>query len=436
MERPAIDPPTTSAALRRWLLDDARRLPSTGPLVEGLATTLVALGLPIDRVNFSVITLHPEMVGLAFQWRPGEPLRELNLPHGELSLPRYLNSPLPLVQATRAAVRLRLAPGPAGEPADLRFAICEELAASGHTDYVALPLELGPDTVAILSLASRAEGGLTEPELAVLHEMLPIVSLLVDAHESRRLATTLLATWLGPRSAERVLRGRVQRGDVETIRCALWYADLRGFTAATARMTPVQTIEHVDAAFEVMVEQVHARGGEVLKFVGDAMLAIFPVDDAHPPDAACRDALDAAWAVQAGLATVTHARTAASLPPIEARVGLHIGEVQYGNVGGVGRLDFTVIGHAVNVVARIEGLCDPLGHSVLASDAFADQLPLEWVDRGQHAVKGVPEPVGVRTTTRPARVDPPAHRAAGHEPPAQPYRTANPPSTSTTIPLR
>jgi adenylate cyclase len=429
MDRPPIDPSATSAALRRWLLDDARRLPSTGPLVEGLATRLVALGLPIDRVNFSVITLHPEMVGLAFQWRPGEPLRELNLPHGELSLPRYLNSPLPLVQATRAAVRLRLAPGPADQPADLRFAICEDLAASGHTDYVALPLELGPDTVAILSLASRAPGGLTEPELAVLHEMLPIVSLLVDAHESRRLATTLLATWLGPRSAERVLRGKVQRGDVETIRCALWYADLRGFTAATARMTPVQTIEHVDAAFEVMVEQVHARGGEVLKFVGDAMLAIFPVDDAHPPDRACRDALDAAWAVQAGLAAVSDVRTAANLPPIEARVGLHIGEVQYGNVGGVGRLDFTVIGHAVNVVARIEGLCDTLGHSVLASRAFADQVPLTWVDRGQHAVKGVPEPVGVRTTPRPDRDAPPPRVD-------QPYRTASPPSTSTTMPLR
>jgi class 3 adenylate cyclase len=212
---------------------------------------------------------------------------------------------------------------------------------------------------------------------------------------ARAALTALLEAYLGRRSAARVLAGALRRGTGETIRAALLYADLRNFTALSEETDPAEMIAALDAWFDRLAGAVHAFGGEVLKFIGDGLLAIFPVTDT--PAEACDAALRAVTAARAGMDHLDDARRAQGRPPLPFGAALHLGEMLWGNIGAVNRLDFTAIGPAVNLVSRLEGLCRPLGRSVLVSGAFAAETATPLLSLGEHRLRGIAAPCAVST---------------------------------------
>ncbi len=204
---------------------------------------------------------------------------------------------------------------------------------------------------------------------------------------------TLLRTYLGRDAGDRVFRGQVKRGDGQELRAVIWFSDLRGFTRLSATLDRAVLLDLLNACFELAVTTIEAHGGQVLKFMGDGLLGVFPVGD--DPTPACHAARAAADAFQEGLGALRIQREAKGLPAPEVGVGLHLGEVTYGNIGAPGRLDFTVIGADVNLAARIEGLCGQLGEPVLSSDAVARHDVTAWEPVGTHRVKGVEAAVRV-----------------------------------------
>ncbi|OHV78514.1 adenylate/guanylate cyclase domain-containing protein [Ensifer sp. LCM 4579] len=217
----------------------------------------------------------------------------------------------------------------------------------------------------------------------------------LTALTERAALTALLEAYLGKRSAARVQAGALNRGTGEMIRAALLYADMRNFTARSEASEPAAMIADLDAWFDRVAGAIHAFGGEVLKFIGDGVLAIFPVT--HGPAEACEAALRAVVAARAGMAHLDERRQAQGLPPLPYGTALHLGDILWGNIGAVDRLDFTAIGPAVNLVSRLEGLCRPLGRSVLISGAVAAETATPLLPLGEHALRGISTPCAVFT---------------------------------------
>jgi adenylate cyclase len=277
--------------------------------------------------------------------------------------------------------------------------VLEELAGAGGTDYFAQIVRFGPEgdasrgTGIAYSFTTDCREGFSEDDLTLLRAVLPALSLAIMAHAGHTIASGLLEAYLGGDAGRRVHAGAVERGSVESIRAALWFADMRGFTKLADGTAGLEVIELLDDVFEALAAPLRSRGGQVLKFMGDGMLAIFPLLTETQAET-CRVAIKAAREAMHELDRINRVRAAAGKPIAEVDLALHIGEVLYGNVGAADRLDFTVIGPAVNEAARIETLCEPLGRKVLVSAEFAATAgscnglqPL-----GHHRLRGVREP--------------------------------------------
>jgi adenylate cyclase len=249
-----------------------------------------------------------------------------------------------------------------------------------------MPLTFSDGRIHALTLATDAPAGFDVESLGHLHELLPLLSRLVEVHALRHTARVLLDTYLGAHTGARVLDGLIRRGDGEVIPAVVWWADLRGSTALAERLSRQEYLWLLNRFFECTAGSVVERGGEVLKFIGDAVLAIFPLKG--QPDAG-RRALDAVNEALRRIAQLNAERDMGGADPVDAAIALHQGEVSYGNIGIPGRLDFTVTGPAVNEVARLEGLSKQLGQRVVASDAFARLVPGSLVSLGRHPLRGV-----------------------------------------------
>jgi adenylate cyclase len=238
-----------------------------------------------------------------------------------------------------------------------------------------------------LSLATQRPGGFAPHELKLFEAMIPPVAFNLEVQSLRRTARTLLDTYVGKQSGGRVLEGQIRRGTGETIRAVIWLCDLRGFTNLSEALSREVLIDLLNCYFGPMCDAVASEGGEILKFIGDAMLAIFPIGE----DAArtCKAALIAAERAQAALAEENERRRGAGLPRIEYGLALHLGDVIYGNIGSDTRLDFTVIGPAVNLTARIESMCRPLGRQLLLSSDFVKAGGTHAHSVGTFSLKGV-----------------------------------------------
>jgi adenylate cyclase len=234
----------------------------------------------------------------------------------------------------------------------------------------------------------------TEAESGLLDQVARFAAAPLGVLAARSTLATLLETYLGKRSAKQVLAGRLRREAGETIRAVLLYADLRGFTELSEATAPEAVVAALDAWFDRIAGAVHVFGGEVLKFIGDGILAIFPLGD-RPPSAACEAALRAVAAARAGMAHLDRQRAEQGLPALPFGMALHLGEMLWGNIGTADRLDFTAIGQAVNLVSRLEGLCRPLGHNVLVSGAFAGETSTTMIPLGEHALRGIAAPCAV-----------------------------------------
>jgi adenylate cyclase len=385
-----------------WAVREGLKGASAYDLFDGYCQRLVIDKVPLWRAHASMETLHPQWSGYGYVWR-----RDLNAiqpeqyTHDTMSGPDWLESPIyHLVSRARAGehnptLRRRLEAGP--EQRD--FPLLQQFFAAGATDYFAHLFMFGTDgdrsqgTGIACTFAADRKGGFNDDDIALLQATLPALSLAMKADAGHVIAAALLRTYLGEETGRRVHAGAIHRGSVETIHAVLWYADIRGFTPASDAAPGPVIVEMLNAVFEVLAAALRECGGEVLKFLGDGMLATLPFAEADRA-AACQRALDAAVAAVRGLATLNATREAAGLHPIIVDLALHVGDVLYGNVGAADRLDFTVIGPAVNEVARMEALCEPLGRPVLVSAEFA--AALEDADGrlqsiGRYELRGVKE---------------------------------------------
>ncbi len=370
-----------------WLLTEGRRITDGATFFARLCERLLAAGLPLCRATVGVRVLHPQLIAVGLVWRRGAEVERIDRAHGVEQTSAYLDSPVRVLYEGAAGLRRRLdLPNP-----QLDFPILEELRAEGVTDYVAMAMPDMEGRPAAVTWASDRPGGFTTADLTLLWEILPILSLVVEVHKVRRLAGNLLDFYLGHQTGQRVLQGVVKRGELETIHAALWYCDLRGFTAMSDTLPFVELIELLNAYFEAVSEPVMARGGEVLKFIGDAMLAIFPLDPERDGDGV-RLALEAAEEALRNVERINEVRAAEGKRVFRLGIALHVGDVGYGNIGAPTRLDFTVIGQAVNKVVRIEALSKALDRPLLVSSDFARRAPYPLVSLGFHALRGIAEP--------------------------------------------
>jgi adenylate cyclase len=390
---PGAKPPVSADPIAAWLIEHGGNAIESRELLDQLCQRLTDRGLRLLRVVIGLPTLHPQIVTRSLTWQRGRGVQEASRDHDVMQSPTYLESPVALIHQGAAAIRRRL-----GRPeTELDFPILGELRAAGVTDYLILPLRFTRGRASFVSWATDAPEGFAQDELRLLDGLTPLLALRFEIESRRAMMNDLLATYLGAEAARKVIAGAVRRGSGELVRAAIWYCDLRGFTRMADRTPPAAMIALLDGYFDCVATPVQERGGEVLKFIGDGMLAIFRCQGASE-DAACAKALAAAVEALSRLDALNQERARAAAPPLAIGIALHLGEVMYGNVGAANRLDFTVIGAAVNLVARLESRCAALGQNLLATRAFAQLCPGgSLVSLGSHRLRDVTEPVEIFT---------------------------------------
>ena len=369
-----------------WLVDGAPPAREPQDLVAELCQRLVAAGLPLHRVAVFVRTLHPSVMGRRLLWKPEAGVEITEAPYDFLATDTFQKSPLLAVIRTGRAIRRRLADPDC--PRD--FVILAELAAGGATDYLIDPLDFVDGQVHAVAWTTTRADGFADDDLAALAAIRAPLARLVEIHGLRRVMATLLSTYAARGAGQRILQGRIRRGDLERIRAVLLVSDLRGFTTLSNQLPGEQVIALLNGYFDGLVPAIEGQGGEVLKFMGDGLLAIFPV--AADPAAACAAALAATEAARAALAAGNAVRLEAGEAELHNGMALHLGEVLYGNVGSAARLDFTTIGPGVNLTARLETLARDLGRDLVLSAAFAAASPSPVTSLGRFELRGFGEP--------------------------------------------
>ena len=375
------------APLLGWLEGPGRRLIETEAFVEALGEQLVETGLPIDRITTGIPMLHPQIASSSVVWEPARLAHERQWQMTSLTRSMYERSPLYVVYRGDGPVRVRVTP----EPQPGEYGIIPDLRQEGFSDYIALPAPFSDGTIKAMTFATRQEGGFKDAEVAALQVLMPHFAYLLEIQTLRRTARVLLDTYVGRISGQRVLQGQIKRGQGEDVRAIIWFSDLRGFTELSDALSNEALIALLNDYFGALTRAVEEQQGETLKFIGDAMLAIFPIATASSGRRAAQRALASARTAQARIAEINLARRAADQAIIHWGLALHVGEVHYGNIGGETRLDFTVIGPAVNLAARLQSLSARLGEGCVISDDFAALLrdKSELRDLGAHALKGI-----------------------------------------------
>ncbi len=378
----AARPSMHANSIAGWLLGEAWQIDAPDRLVDAFCRRLRDIGVPISRSTVIIPTLHPQVAATVFVWRDESGVRTVHEPHDVLHQPRFQASPFAPILRGAGGVRRML------EQADakLDFPVVRELKAEGATDYVAMPFRFTDGQLNVMSMTSFAKGGFATAHLGQIYEVLPMLGRLFEVFAQRRTAVVLLETYLGRRTGGRVLDGLVKHGDGENIDCVVWFSDLRESTALSISMGREAYLVYLNAYFNCVAGAILEHGGEVLRFIGDAALAIFPVG-AESAGAACRQALAAARAAGERIAADNAAHPERA--PIRYGIGLHRGEVTYGNIGVPQRLEFTVIGSAANTAARVESMCKTLGRNVIVSAAFADACAEPLEPLGRHKLKDV-----------------------------------------------
>jgi adenylate cyclase len=382
-------PHESAAEVVQWMLSDGRRNTRAREFGAEMCRRIVAAGIPIWRGFCFVATLHPEILAAAYIWNREEAdAMRVVAGHDLGNSLEFIDSPIAVVRRTRETLRRRLC----DSDCPLDFSVLQQLKAEGGTDYVAIPMVRSDSETNAITFATDHKGGFTNSEIAGLEYIAQALGVITELQSSRRIAKSLLDTYIGRRTGERVLSGSIRRGTGETIRAVIWDNDLRGFTALADRLPSEALNDLLNQYFEIMAGAVIAEGGEVLKFIGDGMLAIFEVGDTAEIGHACHCALQAARTAVTNVKKCNAERIVAGKPAIRFGIALHLGEVYYGNIGAPGRLDFTVIGPAVNQVSRLEKLSAELGRSVVTSGSFAAAAPQYLESLGFHQLRGVAEP--------------------------------------------
>jgi adenylate cyclase len=344
---------------------------------------LVAAGLPLWRVGVFVRTLHPDILGVNFVWKPGAEVTVGTAAFDMLDSPEFRNSPLAIVFGEGREVRHRI-----DDPESRRFPFLDDMRVEGVTDYIAMPLFFIDGSVHASSWTTKQPGGFSDEQLAALKVLAPPLTRMIEIVNLTRKASNLLDTYVGNRAGERIMGGQIRRGHTDTMQAAIWLSDLRGFTALSDRLPAETVVDILNQYFDCQVSAIRTHGGEVLKFMGDGLLAVFPIAEVvADTEHVCADVLEAARESRAKVDAMQYA-IGETIERFRFGVALHVGKVLYGNIGGGNRLDFTCIGPAVNLAARLEKIAGRLHRTVVASAAFAHACAGAWSDLGEFPIAG------------------------------------------------
>ena len=373
------------APVAAWLAIEGRTIADPVALVNALMSRLDAAGARVDRLRFVSGTLHPQVLAWGAVWNRDGGAQIVTADHGIENTESFAGSPIQIVRQQNRPFRQRIA----AKLADDAYSLYHELRAEGMTDYFAVPMVFGTGGVNFLALATQAPGGFSDDDLDRFQALANLVAPLFEIIERRRMTLGLLDTFVGPRIGKRILDGQVKRGDGERIDAAFWYSDLRGFTELSEALPAAELLQLLNAYFEACAAAAAARGGEILQFIGDAVLIVFEIRRAGEERRVCEDALDAAIDAFNAIAVINHRRRHAGLREIAFGLGLHLGTVTHANVGAPNRLAFNVVGPAVNKTARIQARTKDAGVPLLVSAEFAGHLRRPLRSMGSYDLRGV-----------------------------------------------
>ncbi len=379
-----------------WIIDQGLRGASFDEITIGFCRRLRDAGHPLRRVSISLRTLHPQYGAHSFVWdASNDSLSKVAHPHNEVEGQTYLESPIHyLISGTADSVRCQLD----GRPLKVTFPMVEELRAQGYTDYAATTVIFAQEQDfqtmegIFFSCATEAAGGFSDQDLRWIKALLPTLALALKSASLQGVAVNIVEAYLGKDAGHQVLRGKFNRGSVESIDAVILIADLRGFTATTGALPRETVVERLNGYFDCIVQAVKQEGGQVLKFLGDGLLATFTLEEGQSRAEVCGAALKAARLALSEVEDLNAALESRGELIMALDIALHLGDVMYGNVGAADRLDFTVIGAAVNEASRIEALCDQLERNLLISGKFAAALGSEaaaLTSLGTHRLRGV-----------------------------------------------
>lgn len=405
-----LDQASSCSDITQWLLRAGLEGMSRDGLLEGYCDRLVAAGVPLARLHLAQRTLHPEYGSLGFSWHRGKGILREQYGHANRPNERYARSTFYfMLKEGCDEFRERLFEN---GPRLSQFPLLEDLRASGATDYLALALGFAkglknravdpvkPPEGMIVSWTADSEGGFTDVHTALIRESLSALGLALKSVSNRQMAEDLVSVYLGPDAGRRVMSGEIMRGSLETIHAVVWYFDLKGFTRMAEERPGEDIVAMLNDYFGAVSRVIARHGGNILKFMGDGLLAIFSDGAGQGP---ARAAIDAANDLLADFTAVNARRSAAGEPVTDYCLSIHAGDLMYGNIGAEDRLDFTVIGPAVNAASRILGMCQPLEQQVLISSAALAGLEAECDDivpLGRYMLRGIPVPQNLFTLVR------------------------------------
>lgn len=374
-------------ALRDWLITVAGQMEDSNEVLSGFLNRLIELGLPVDRAVSAIETLHSEYAGIGRFWTREEGTVVRYLPHGDRRETVYQTSPFAHVNRTGEWLVLDLATTP-----DDLFPIIPELKEAGYRHYVTIPIRFTSGAENAISFATRAPQGFGTRELTILRMVIPSFSLVTELRATSNRLDEVLRIYVGDDPHKAILSGAIQRGQVTRIRSAILFADMRDYTHISSTLSPESAVELLNNYFDCLVPPIEDEGGEVLKYLGDGLLAIVR-DKGDDTGGAAQSALTAATKA---LRRIEAANNEGRFPvPINAGLALHHGDAAYGNVGSGQRLDFTVIGRDVNLASRIAELNKRLGEPLLMSKPFVEHLWGNPTPLGAHEVEGFAEAIEV-----------------------------------------
>jgi len=389
--------PLDTDILLDWIVRRGLDGVDEGQLLREFCEKCREAGLMLSRALSFIDTLHPVHEGRIYRWRDDSVQEEAATDYartdqGGPAAESWQRSPFfHLLQTGEEELRRRIG---FGEEVD--FSVIQEMKDLGHTDYIVFIHRFAGDTKigdmdgVYSAWSTRHSEGFSDANVVALRRLVPALALALKSAALARIDDTLVRVYLGRDAGRRVLEGSIQRGVADRVEAALWFSDLRSYTAITDTAKPSEIIPLLNDYAEAVITSIHEAGGDVLKLIGDGTLAVFRADD---PAEACRCALRAEENLRARMTELNERRLAAEQPVTTAYIGLHIGEVFYGNIGSFDRLDFTVVGPAVNETSRIASMCRSVDRPVLVSSTFADALPAEerarLVSVGRFALRGV-----------------------------------------------
>ena len=366
-----------------WLIDGARSASSPPRMMAETCERLVQAGLPLWRVGVFVRTLHPDIFGHSFVWRPGAEVVVNSADFDIQDSPEYRNSPLAIFYDKGQEVRYRL-----DDPESGRFPFFDDMRTEGVTDYIALPLRFINGSIHASSWTTKQPGGFRDQQLDGLRLLVAPLARVIEIIDLRRTASILLDTYVGNRAGARIMGGQIRRGHTDTMHAAIWLSDLRGFTALSDRLPAETVVDILNNYFDCQVSAIRTHGGEVLKFMGDGLLAVFPIDEyVGDIQQVCARVLEAARESRASVDAM-HYPIGETVERFRFGVALHVGRILYGNIGGGNRLDFTCIGPAVNLAARLEKIAGRLNRTIVASAGFAGICAGGWSELGEFPIAG------------------------------------------------